>query len=240
MTINKTLALPLAALITATTSAYAQADEGWSGDVEFGYVSASGNTDESSLKIRAEAKHEQGDWRYLANFDSLNSESDDQATAEKYFLSGRAAYQFNEHDFIFAYLSYDDDRFSGYDYQATAAIGYGRRLLKNEVMQWDVEIGPGYRYSTFDDNSVDSSSEAVLRLATNFDWEISETASFKQTLGIESGEDNTVTKAVSALKVSIIGALALKLSFSVKNNTDVPVGTEKTDTETAVTVSYSF
>jgi putative salt-induced outer membrane protein YdiY len=32
----------------------------------------------------------------------------------------------------------------------------------------------------------------------------------------------------------------MKFSISVKNNSDVPLGTEKTDTESAVTLVYKF
>jgi putative salt-induced outer membrane protein YdiY len=32
----------------------------------------------------------------------------------------------------------------------------------------------------------------------------------------------------------------MKLSLNVKNNSDVPVGREKTDTATSVTLVYSF
>ena len=231
----------IACLVLPASLATAEQGKLWKGDVEFGYVSTSGNTDETNIKARADIKREWSDWRYQIVLDSLNSESNNQSTAEKYFLSNRLAYQFNEHDYIFGYASYDDDRFSGFDYQAIAAVGYGRRLLNNPEMQWDVEIGPGYRYSKFNDGAPESSnSEAILRLATNYNWDVSETTNFQQTLSIETGEDNTITKSLSALKLQIIGALAMKLSYAIKHTDEVPAGIDSTDTETSVTVTYSF
>jgi putative salt-induced outer membrane protein len=45
---------------------------------------------------------------------------------------------------------------------------------------------------------------------------------------------------VSAIKTGLIGALALVASYTVKNNSDVPPGSEKTDTFTALSLEYAF
>ncbi len=216
-------------------------DKVWSGDVEFGYVDTSGNTEETTIKSHAEVNREQNKWRYKVLYDSLNSKANDERSAEKYFLSNRLAYQYTDHDYIFGYASYDDDRFSGFDYQATASAGYGRRLINDEIMQWDIEIGPGYRYSKVDDNSTaEDSEEAILRLSSNYLWDFSDTASFSQAVNVEAGDDNTISKSVTALKVQVIGALALKLSYTIKYTEEVPAATKHADTETAVTLAYSF
>lgn len=236
----------LVAVIAAASSAQLYAKDAdssslWSGDAEFGYVDTSGNTEKTTIKSRAEANREKDQWRYKITFDSLNSKASDERSAEKYFLSNRLAYQYDDNNFVFAYASYDDDRFSGFDYQATVAAGWGRRLLNNDIMQWDVEIGPGYRISKVDDGTTgEDSDEAILRGFTKYSWNFSETANFSQSLNIETGSDNTISKSITALKVQIIGALALKLSYTVKYTEEVPVATKHADTETAVTVVYSF
>lgn len=213
----------------------------WSGDMEFGYVDTSGNTEESTIKSRAEVNREKDQWRYKILFDSLNSEASGERSAEKYFLANRLARHYSETDFIFGYASYDDDRFSGFDYQATVAAGWGRRLINDETMQWDVEIGPGYRYNKVDDETTsEDSEELILRGFTQYSWDFSDTANFSQSLNVEAGEDNTISKSVTALKVQVIGALALKLSYTIKYTEEVPVNRKHADTETAVTVVYSF
>ena len=129
MTTVKVSSLLAAAILAAgSTQLYAEdADSSslWSGDAEFGYVDTSGNTEETTIKGRAQANREQDEWRYNITFDSLNSTANDARSAEKYFLSNRLAYQYQENDYVFAYASYDDDRFSGFDYQATVSAGWG-------------------------------------------------------------------------------------------------------------------
>jgi putative salt-induced outer membrane protein len=57
---------------------------------------------------------------------------------------------------------------------------------------------------------------------------------------IESGADNRYTESVTSLSTDVWGDIALVLSYTIKSNSDVPVGTEKTDTFTAISLEYSF
>ncbi len=236
ITLGSSIAISASAEDTKNTE-----EELWKGQIELGFVNTSGNTEESSIKSLAEFDRESEKWRYNIHLDSLNTESDDNRTAEKYFASNRLAFQYNEYDYSFFYASYDDDRFTGFDYQATAAIGYGRRLLNDDIRQLDVEIGPGYRESKVeDDSSAEDSQEFIFRAAADYSWQVSETAKFTQTANVESGEDNTISKAVSALQVQINGHLSMKLSYTIKYTEEVPTENKHADTETAVTFAYSF
>jgi putative salt-induced outer membrane protein len=213
----------------------------WTTDLELGYVSTAGNSDTSSLKVRADTKREGDVWRYIAHFDALNTEEDGSRSAEKYFFSNKLDYKISARSYVFGYASYEEDRFSGYDWQAVGAAGYGYRILENDTMTWDLEAGPGYRVSNVSDNTLsDNEHEVILRAYTKYEWRLTENATFEQELGAESGGDKTVTRSVTSLKSTIIGALAMKLSYSVRYTDNVPPGTEHTDTETAVTLVYSF
>lgn len=220
----------------------------WKGSAEFGYVSTSGNSEESNMKGRFDAEREVEKWRFTTHFDALNSEANGDRSAEKYFIANRLAYKFNEYDYAFVYHSYDDDRFSGFDYQTSISAGYGRRILLPPPMTWDFEIGPGYRYSKLDDsegnvaegNDGDTVDELIVRLFTKYAWDFSDTSTFEQILNVEAGEEATISKSVTSLKVSIIGALAMKMSYTIKYTDHVPKGTKHADKETAVTLLYEF
>lgn len=213
----------------------------WSGDLEFGYVATSGNTETKTVKSRADVKREVEKWRYTIHFDSLNTSEDDDRSAERYFLSNKIDYKYSDRSYLFGYASYSDDRFSGFDYQAVVAAGWGYRIIENSTMTWDAEIGPGYRINKVEDSATeDDDREAILRAYTKYEWELSSSATFSQELQVEKGGDNTISKSVTALKTTIIGALAMKLSYTVKYTEEVPVGNKHADTETAVTLVYSF
>ena len=214
----------------------------WKGDVEFGYVDRSGNTEETTVRSGFNADRENGKYRYNITLDAINTEANSDRTAERYFFSNRLGYEYTEHDYAFVYGSYDDDRFSGFDYQTTLAVGYGRRLINDEIMQWDLEVGPGYRISKVADDVTDTSDseEVILRVASKYSWDFSETAKFTQTTDVEAGEENTISRAETALTLKVIGSVALKLSYTIRYTEEVPNDTAHADKETAVTVSYSF
>ena len=213
----------------------------WKGEVEFGFVDVSGNTEESSTKARLDINRDKDEWRYNIHAESLNSESNGDKNAEKYFLSNRLAYQFTDVDFIFVFASYDKDRFSGFDNQVSLAAGYGRRLLKTDDAKWDIEVGIGYRESTVEDDTIgEDTEEAIVRLFSGYDRKITETTTFEQSLNVEAGEDITVSKLVNAITVAINSNFGLKVSHAIKYTDEVPEGRENDDTETAVTLTYSF
>lgn len=236
-----TAMMSTAMLSSTLAMAEEEAAKLWSGEIEFGYANATGNTNESSTKSRASADRESENWRYNIFYESLNSETDGERSAEKYFISNRLAYMFSPVNYAFGYASYDDDRFNGFDYQATVAAGYGRRLLNNNKMKWDVEVGPGYRIIKVEDGSTEEDSESVIvRASSKYAWKFSDSATFGQTIEVVSGSDNTTTRSLTSLSAQIVGELALKLSYLVKYNDTVPTGTDHADTETIVTLSYKF
>ena len=63
---------------------------------------------------------------------------------------------------------------------------------------------------------------------------------FTQDLLAESGSENTYLESKTALSAKLVGNLALVASYTIKNNSDVPLGTEKTDTYTALSLEYGF
>ncbi len=214
-------------------------DPSWKGSVELGIVTTTGNTDTQTINVKAKAMTERENWRHAMSVEALNASDQSNTTAERYVLNGQSDYKFREFNYFFAMVNYEDDRFSGYDYRVSEALGYGRRVIHKEALTLDLEIGPGGRQSKLSGTG-QNQDEVTLRGAAKLAWKISDTSSFTEDLTSEVGEDATITKSVSALTAQINGSLATKITYTVKNTSDVPVGVEKTDTITAVTLVYSF
>lgn len=227
-------------MVMANTPAFALEVWGttWAGSGEAGYVATSGNTETSNLTLKLGLTNEREKWRHNLALEGLKSEDDGDTTAERYLAAWQSDYKISEHDYLFGRLSYEDDKFSGYNYRITESIGYGRRVLDRNNMTLDLEAGPGLRQSELDNG--DKENEAILRLAARYAWDITDHAKFTEELSSDIGEDATITKSVTALQADIVGNLAMKASFTIKNTSDVPAGIEKTDTETALTLVYGF
>ncbi len=226
--------IALCALFAAPTSL---AQSLWSSEVELGAVFTSGNTDEQNIKFRGQAVRDSEQWQHKVYLDTLNSSKNDVKSAQKSYLFYQGDYKLQVGS-MFGRASYEDDKFNGYDYQADFTFGYSRPIYDNGPHKLNGDAGFGYRVSEL--TAGPSENEAIVRLALDYVWDINENAQFKQLLSTEIGSDATISRSESSVSANIAGDLAMKFSINVKNNTDVPLGTKKTDTESAVTLVYKF
>lgn len=234
-------------------------DKPWAVAAELGVISTSGNTETTSMQGKVEVKQKLNRWHNEYILSALFKEDqiteDDgtkttEKTAEKYFGSIKSAYQLEkEHSNLFVYASHADDEFGAYSKYSTISLGYGTRLYNGDTMQLDAEIGPGYfrgervledETTPEDDEIIEVEKGAMVRGAASFAWQVSTTAEFRQTLSVESGQDNTRTVAESSLTTKINSSLQMKLGFNVANDSEVAEDKKKTDTMTYVNLVYSF
>lgn len=213
-------------------------DSKWSGEAELGYLKTTGNTDSESLHARAKVVNERKKWRHTGTIEAVNKTDQGTNTAKRWLLTGKSDYKIDDRSYFFLMLRYEDDRFSGYDYQVSEVIGYGYTVVKTDTVKLDTEVGAGARQSKLLNGG--STSEGVVRGSADLDWKLSETATFLQHLSVEAGEDSTISRSVTGLKMQIVGNLSAKLTHSIRHASDVPAGFDKTDTESIVTLVYNF
>ncbi|MAD15040.1 MAG: hypothetical protein CL579_03055 [Alteromonadaceae bacterium] len=230
-------------------NAFAQEEvKPFSMDGELGFIATSGNTETTSLNAKLSAHQELEQWSNDFLFEGLykkddvtldDDTSESQTTAQKFFISGQGNYKLANPDHrLFAFGSYEDDRFSSFNYQSTVAAGWSQKLWDNETTKFEYSIGPGYSFAeTSEGEDADS---FIVRGALGFNWKISDTATFKQTMSTEVGEDNTKSKSISSISAKISSSLSMKLTLTFDHNSSVSEGTEKLDTQTAATIVYTF
>ncbi len=230
--------LLISAALSSPTFA-AENNSGWTGEAELGFVSTSGNTETSTFSGKAKVENDRATWHHTATLELLRAETSGTKSAGRYLITGQSDYKISDLAYAFGRLSYQDDSFSGFEYQANAALGAGYHAIKSETLTLDLEAGPGLRLSKLDDAD-DSDSEMTLYLSGLLDWKLSTTTNFTQELTSEVGEDLTITKSVTGLKSQVAGNLAMKVTYTIKHTSEVPDDVEEMDTETAVTLVYSF
>ncbi|HHH47671.1 MAG TPA: DUF481 domain-containing protein [Gammaproteobacteria bacterium] len=230
------------AILTAACLAPGLASADWKGEAELGYVKTGGNTDTASLNAKAKAEQELDKWRNALAIEATNNSTDGLTTAERYFASGQSNYKVSERGYFFGFLGYEADRFSGYDYRATANIGYGHRVVQNDAVTLDLEIAPGARQSQIK-LTEETEDEFTVRGALKLLWNISKTAKFTEDLTTEAGDKDkggVVTRSVTALTAQVAGNLHTKISYTMRHSSVVPTGKKKVDDEVAIALLYSF
>ncbi len=220
------LALPLAA------------DAEFTGKVSFGYQGTSGNSETTSVNGATELVWDYERWKHTVNASALGADESGNTTAEAYNLGAQSDFSISDVSYLFGRFNWDKDKFSGYDQQTTQTVGYGRKLLDTDTQTWNLEIGAGARQSDLRDGT--SEDETIGRLASDYTYKLSDTSQVAADVGVESGQENTLVQYGVELKSQLIGNLALVASYRVRYNSDVPAGSEKRDTFTAVSLEYGF
>ena len=210
----------------------------WSGKVSLGFLSTSGNTDNTSLNSNAEVSYSHGDWVHTASAFAINASESNDTTAEAYGAGWKSERNLSEANFLFGQLDWRKDRFSGIPEQFSQTVGYGRRIFDTGTHLLNAEIGAGARQS--EDTLGNTESEFVIRSGGHYQWTFTETANFTIDLLVEHGESNTYLQSDFALRALLFGDLKMVASYTIKDNSDVPPGTEDTDTFTALSLEYAF
>jgi len=236
MTTGKSLSLALLGALLASPVA-AQTDI--TRTAELGALFTSGNTDEQSLNFGAEIDVDQANWDYRFSIDGLYTSSEGRVKAQKAIGIARADYQISEISYFQTRASHEDDRFSGFASQSDLTFSYGRDMLSNNAnMDLSLVGGIGVRWTRF--NQGGDSDEPILRFAGEYDWTISESASFSQDLSVEAGSDSDIYRSESSIETAILDNLSLRFSINIKHQTEVPLGKDNTDSETAITFVMNF
>lgn len=245
---NKQALASIIALTLSTTALAQDKVKPFTMEGELGFISTTGNTDTTSINAGITASQEFENWtnNYIVEglyrqetVEGDDGEDVDVTSAQKFFASAQANYKLdNPNNRLFLFTSYEDDRFSNFNYQGTVAAGWNQTLIENNTHTLEYSIGPGY---TFVETQEDvSQNSAIVRASTIYSWKISDTAKFTQTASTEVGNENTKSRAESALTATISGNLSMRLSFKLDHNSQVAEGVEKLDTETAVSLVYNF
>jgi len=247
MKITKVLPLItcIASAVLSVTSHAAEEEltPAWSGQAELGFIETRGNTDTRSFNGKFNLVHDAQPMKTALKLEALSGEENGDKSKERYFAEIKADYTLDEYDYIASLLSYEDDRFSGFEYQSVLSVGYGYRVWHAKKGHFDVEIGPGYRRTSLEvrNEKGDKLKEEVIgRLSLDFAADISENAKFLETITVESGEFGTVYRSIMGLQSTLVSTLAMKINYEVKYTDTVPEGTEKMDTIVGATLVYGF
>ncbi|ADN77277.1 protein of unknown function DUF481 [Ferrimonas balearica DSM 9799] len=217
----------------------------FSGTAELGATIVSGNTETTNIKGKVDATHLIGDLKNQYLLDILYAEDTGERSGERYYALYQGDYPATGKQYMFGMVDGEIDKFTDYEYIVSAALGYGRRIIEQDTMTLLAEAGPGYSYKKYDDDlrpDEDDESDFIARVKVDFWWQFSESAEFGQliTSNIALGDGSTITRSETYVSAALVGSLAMKLSYSVKHDSDPGPDNKSTDTTLAATLLYKF
>jgi len=210
----------------------------WKSDLELGFVQTGGNTQTQTLNAKAKVVWDAEEFRSTVEAAAMSSKDGKATTAEKYSASIQEDWKMSETDYLFGRVGFDTDRFGGFKRRLRETVGYGRELIKNDELHWKAEIGAGARQSTSTANQ--KTNEIIGRVSTAVKWKINDAATFTQELSSEGGKNGFVSNSVTAVQQKLNSRLSTKIAFSTQHTSKVPVATKKLNTETAISLVWSY
>ena len=246
--VRHVLAFTVVATAALLSSGEARAD--WSGKGEAGVVIANGNTDAKNANAKLELATERDAWKHAFGLRAIYASADDVATGQRWEAFEQSDYSFTPRSFWFAAGRYENDRFSGFEYQATLSSGLGHHFIDNERTKLVGTAGVGYKIfetrDTYDDTGTvllalgDTGKEVVFRGSVDFSHALTDTTKLLNKLLVESGGENSSVQNDLGLQVRISDVLALAVAYSVRYNSDPPLGFTSTDTVTTLNLVYEI
>jgi len=220
----------------------------WQTSAELGAIATTGNTVGTSVTGKIDSRQELDEWsnQYIVaghfkedEITNKDGSKTDKRSAERLSLSARAGYKLMQDDEkLFVLLAHVDDKFGAYTSYSTIAVGRSTRWYRSPYASVDLEIGPGY----FSGESANGEEEQgfTVRGAAAMRWQVGPTAQFTQTVSVERGTSNVHSIAETALSTKINGTMQMKAAFIARSDTNAPVAKKNTDTQTSLTLVYSF
>lgn len=251
----------LAILVTSVTvNGYAADDNklGWTADMAASLLFERGNTESNAVNGNLNAAHESVLWRNTVKAEGTNKEEkvlnpltgreEYERTSERYFGQYKLDRKLGDNgaNYFFNVGTYEKDSFSGFQYQASYALGLGRRFIDSARHTLDAEVGPGYRWRCLEPSDAyttcgNEQNEGIVRVAAKYKWLISDTADFSQEVSSEIGEDGGASsRAESILNSKINAKFSLRVRYLLEHESEAAPGAKEADHEVSVGLVYTI
>ncbi len=191
------------------------------GQVTIGGTYTEGNTERRTASVAIDAiKNYKNTDRLTLGFNwNFNQQEDANGSSIARRIEGRAKYDISIDDRSYVWLNAFaqtdkpiDDTLPTLDLRYSAGVGYGYRVLDNDVWKWGLEAGLAFFNEEYQDQDEDDYLSA--RIASISSWQYSENTSFSNYIelypSLDESDDvygRSDTRATTNLTESMIGQL---------------------------------
>lgn len=210
--------------------------EGWTGAGQLGASVSTGNSETKSLTIGLNLQRDGLNWRHRADALVDIVDNDGGADQERILAGYQIDYKFSGRLYAWGRFEYERNREAGIQRRFAESAGLGWRAIDGSRVKWDLEAGPALRqtkFVTFSENSF------AARGASRFLWALSDTTAFTNDTAVFVDGAASISNT-AALTSKLFGALSTRLSFNLAWEEEPPLGLEKLDTTTRITLVYDF
>lgn len=262
---KSSISILLTSLLLSSSMAYAEEEpviveeekSPFQVSIEFGALLKTGDTESGDIKAGLDVDYEKGRWKSLFRSDLLvrkleeedeNGKDHYETSDQKWSINSQTNYALEEEgeNYVFLSLAYEDDRFSSFDNQSSISSGWGRQWYKTDKASLYADIGPGFKRDEIkgtETEKAETKTSAIAQAQVLYKRQLNEHVEFKQYLVAKyalENDENSVYQAETSITTKLIETLQLKFTYRIDHNTEVDEGKENTNTQTSMTLVYSF
>jgi putative salt-induced outer membrane protein len=242
----------LSGVAAADTGPIGPGDPTWAIRSVLGYTKTGANTDNSAGNLLFHAAHVMGNWKLLFGGDGLYGSTKGETTAQAWDAYLQGNYNITPRFYWYLGGRYDDDRFSGFAYQAAVKTGVGYKFIDTDATQLTAQAGAGYRRlrpeilvkddigAVVSRTEQPEESDAIFDAGLAFEHNFNQATKLLIAATTQSGKQNTLTNASVALQVKMTDRLALSAAYRLIDNSNPPPGSGHRDTLTTLGLVYEL
>lgn len=208
---------------------------------DLGFVSASGNTNITTLTVGDKIVHTNGRWMFTQMGTYVNGETDNKQTANQLLVAARADFAFVPRVSVFVGASYERNAFAGFNSRTDEILGVAWQAIVSKDDSARIDVG-GVETQESDVDSVMQRYPSA-RAALSYKHQFSKLAYFHQFVEYipnlqTSGSYRFNTE--SALVAPISTHIGIKLSYAIRfdSRPQPTFGTTDRLLTTGVQISY--
>jgi len=238
--------------VLADTAPIGPGDPTWAMRSVLGYTKTGGNTDNSAGNLLFHAAHVMGDWKLLFGVEGLYGSTKGETTAQAWDAYLQGNYNITPRFYWYLGGRYDDDRFSGFAYQAAVKTGVGYKFIDTDATKLTAQAGGGYRRlqpeilvkddigGVISRSEQPEESDAIFDAGLGFEHNFNQATQLLLAASVQSGKENTLTNASVALQVKMTDRFALAVGYKLIDNSNPPPGSGHRDTLTTLGLVYEL
>jgi len=212
--------------------------DGWKGQGEAGLANSTGNTRSTSLALGLNFARTGLNWDHILTATVDYQRDNGIESKSRYFAGYSTHYKFDDRLYAVGLLSWEGDRFAGFNSRLSESVGLGYAILKSPDMTLSVEAGPALRQTDYIVGGSENSFAG--RAAANYVWNILPDLAFTQTVSYYGESRDSTLVSDTGFTVNLIGALSARASYHVQYESNPPLALENTDATSRLTLVYSF
>jgi putative salt-induced outer membrane protein len=224
----------------------------WVGKGQFGFLDSKGNSDAESINGAIDLSRVDDAWKNTAHLEGLYGRSAGITSAQRVEAREQTDYAIDDKLFAFGGLRYENDKFDGFQYQASLTGGIGYKFLTLQDDQLTAQVGAGYRrlrpetVNKDADGYVyqrilqDATGEAIATVGVDYLHKFNASTTLSNKFLLEYGSDNTLTHDEIALAVKMSTRLSLAVGYAITRNSSPPPPLKKVDTVSTVNLVFAF